>query len=102
MPLSNEDNLRINVLLRQNLYALRIDESKMRIDALTERGEGQVVLNPNCRDEKYIGMVKEMISTYVLGSPIGYPVYIHRWIRMGQACLVGAAHGRKCTDIAAT
>ena len=85
MPLSNEDNLRINVLLRQNLYALRIDESKMRIDALTERGEGQVVLNPNCRDEKYIGMVKEMISTYVLGSPIGYPVYIHRWIRMGQS-----------------
>ena len=43
MPLSNEDNLRINVLLRQNLYALRIDESKMLIDALTERGEGQVI-----------------------------------------------------------
>ena len=85
MPLTNEDNLRINVLLRQNLYALRIDESKMQIDALTERGEGQVILNPNCRDEKYIGMVKEMISTYVLGSPIGYPVYIHRWIRMGQS-----------------
>jgi len=84
MPLSNEDNLRINVLLRQNLYALRIDESKMLIDALTERGEAQVVLNPNCRDEKYISMVKETISTYVLGSPIGYPVYIHRWIRMGQ------------------
>lgn len=84
MPLSNEDNLRINVLLRQNLYALRIDESKMCIDALTDRGEGHVVLNPNCRDEKYIGMIKEMISTYVLGSPIGYPVYIHRWIRMGQ------------------
>ena len=85
MPLSNEDNLRINVLLRQNLYALRIDESKMLIDALTERGEGQVVLNANCRDEKYIAMVKELISTYVLGSPIGYPVYIHRWIRMGQS-----------------
>jgi hypothetical protein len=85
MPLSNEDNLRLNVLLRQNLYALRIDESKMHVEALTEKGEAQVSLNPNCRDEKYIPMVKEMISTYVLGSPIGYPVYIHRWTRMGQS-----------------
>jgi hypothetical protein len=85
MPLSNEDNLRLNVLLRQNLYALRIDESKMIINALTERGEAQVVLNSNCRDEKYIGQVKESISTHVLGSPIGYPVYIHRWARMGQS-----------------
>ena len=85
MPLCNEDNLRLNVLLRQKLYALRIDESKMLIEALTERGEAQIVLNANCRDEKYIGMVKETISTYVLGSPIGYPVYIHRWTRMGQS-----------------
>ena len=85
MPLSNEDNLRLNVLLRQNLFALRIDESKMIIDALTDKGEGQVVLNSNCRDEKYISMVKELISTHILGSPIGYPVYIHRWARMGQS-----------------
>jgi hypothetical protein len=84
MPLCNEDNLRLNVLLRQNLYALRIDESKMFIFALTERGEAQIALNANCRDEKYVGMIKETISTYVLGSPIGYPVYIHRWTRMGQ------------------
>lgn len=84
MPLCNEDNLRLNVLLRQNLYALRIDESKMFIFALTDRGEAQIALCANCRDEKYIGMVKETISTYVLGSPIGYPVYIHRWTRMGQ------------------
>ena len=85
MPLTNEDNLRLNVLLRQKIYALRIDESKMIIDALTERGEAQVVLNSNCRDEKYIGQVKETISTHILGSPIGYPVYIHRWARMGQS-----------------
>ncbi len=85
MPLSNEDNLRMNVLLRQNLYALRIDESKMHVEALTEKGEARVLLNPNCRDEKYISILKEMISTYVLGSPIGYPVYIHRWTRMGQS-----------------
>lgn len=85
MPLTNEDNLRLNVLLRQNLYALHIDESKMLINALTERGEAQVVLNSNCRDEQYISLVKETISTHILGSPIGYPVYIHRWARMGQS-----------------
>jgi hypothetical protein len=85
MPLTNEDNLRLNVLLRQNLYVLHIDESKMLINALTERGEAQVVLNSNCRDEQYIGLVKETISTHILGSPIGYPVYIHRWARMGQS-----------------
>lgn len=83
--LSNEDNLRLNVMLRQNLQALRIDESKMLVTCLTDKGEGQVPLSPNCRDEKYLGMVKEMISNHVLGSPIGYPVYIHRWTRMGQA-----------------
>jgi hypothetical protein len=85
MALSSEDNLRLNVLLRQNLQALRIDESKMIVSCLTDKGEGQVPLNPNCRDEKYLSMVREMISTFVLGSPIGYPVYIHRWTRMGQA-----------------
>ncbi len=85
MPLTNEDNLRLNVLLRQNLYALHIDESKMLVSALTERGEAEISLNANCRDEKYISMVKEVISTYVLGSPIGYPVFIHRWTRMGQS-----------------
>ena len=85
VELSIEDNLRINVLLNQNLHALRIDDSKMIIYGLSEKGEAVVKLNPNCRDEQYIKKVKELISSHVLGSPGGYPVYLRRWTRMGQA-----------------
>ena len=83
--LSNEDNLRLNVLLNQDVQAIRIDEGKMIIYGLTERGEARIKLNPNVRDEKYIRSIKETISSHVLGSPGGYPIYIKRWTRMGQA-----------------
>jgi hypothetical protein len=85
MELSAEDNLRLNVLLAQNLHAVRIDESKMVVLALTEKGEAKVPLNPNCKDEKYIKQVKAVLSTHVMGSPGGYPVFLKRWTRMGQA-----------------
>jgi len=84
MELSSEDNFRLNILLNQNAQAIRIDESKMIVFALTEKGEAKVVLNPNCRDEKYIKKVRELISSHVLGSPGGYPVFLGRWTRMGQ------------------
>jgi hypothetical protein len=82
--LSNEDSLRLNVLLAQKLQAVRIDESKMMLFALTDKGEASVALNPNCRDDRYLRHVRELLSTHVLGSPGGYPVYITRWTRMGQ------------------
>jgi len=85
MELSAEDNLRLNVLLAQKLQAVRIDESKMTVHALTDKGEAKVVLNPNCKDEKYIKEVKALFSTHVMGSPGGYPVFLSRWTRMGQA-----------------
>lgn len=85
MDLSAEDNLRLNVLLAQNLHAVRIDESKMTVFALTDKGEAKVPLNPNCKDEKYIKLVKAVLSTHVMGSPGGYPVFLKRWTRMGQA-----------------
>ena len=85
MELSNEDNLRLNVLLRQNLKAVRIDESRMVVHGLTDKGEARVPLNPTCKEERYLRLVREVFSTYVLGSPGGYPVYIRRWTRMGQA-----------------
>lgn len=85
MELSAEDNLRLNVLLAQNLQAVRIDESKMVVFALTDKGEAKVPLNPNCKDEKYIKQVKAVLSTNVMGSPGGYPVFLKRWTRMGQA-----------------
>lgn len=83
--LSNEDNLRLNVLLNQDVQAIRIDEGKMIVYGLTDKGEAKIKLNPTIRDEKYIRSIKEAISSHVLGSPGGYPVYIKRWTRMGQA-----------------
>ena len=85
MDLSNEDSLRLNVLLHQDIEAIRIDDSKMIVYGLSPRGEAQVPLNPNCRDEQYIKKVKEVISSHVLGSPGGYPIFLRRWTRMGQA-----------------
>lgn len=85
MQLSQEDSLRINVLLNQNVQAIRIDEGKMVVYGLTERGDARIQLNPNCKDETYIRRVKEVISSHILGSPGGYPVFLKRWTRMGQA-----------------
>jgi len=85
MELSAEDNLRLNVLLAQELYAVRIDESKMTVYALTAKGEAKVPLNAIGKDEAYIKEVKALFSTHVMGSPGGYPVYLKRWTRMGQA-----------------
>lgn len=84
MELSPEDNLRLNVLLAQQLQAVRIDESSMTLYGLAETGEAKVKLNPNCRDELYVRRVRELLSGQVLGSPEGYPVFLRRWTRMGQ------------------
>jgi hypothetical protein len=85
MALSAEDDLRLNVLLSQELHAVRIDESKMTVFALTAKGEAKVPLNPVGKDEAYIKEIKALFSTHVMGSPGGYPVYLKRWTRMGQA-----------------
>jgi len=85
MALSAEDNLRLNVLLAQELFAVRIDESKMIVFALTAKGEAKIPLNAIGKDEAYIKEVKALFSTHVMGSPGGYPVYLKRWTRMGQA-----------------
>jgi hypothetical protein len=85
MDLTPEDALRVNVLLASPLKAVRIDESKMTLYALSGKGEARIQLNPNCRDESYLRRVREILSSHVLGSPGGYPVYLKRWTRMGQA-----------------
>jgi hypothetical protein len=56
----------------------------MTLYALSSKGEARVRLNPNCRDETYLRRVREALSSHVLGSPGGYPVYLKRWTRMGQ------------------
>ena len=85
IQLSNEDQLRLNVLVAQPLQAIRIDESRMCVHALSEKGEAKVQLNPTCKDDKYIRLIRQFLSTHFLGSPGGYPVFIRRWTRMGQA-----------------
>ena len=84
MELSHEDSLRLNVLIKQDLRAVRIDEASMTVHALTGKGEAKVQLNPNCRDDVYVRRIRELLSTHALGSPGGYPVYLKRWTRMGQ------------------
>lgn len=85
MELSNEDNLRLNVLLAQNLKAIRINEGTMTVYALTDQGEAKIVLNPTTRDDQYLRIVKELFSLKITGSPGGYPIFLKRWTRMGHA-----------------
>ncbi len=84
MDLASEDNFRLNVLLASKPKAIRIDESKLIVYGLTDKGEARVDLNPSGRPEQYLRLVKELISGHILGSPGGYPVYLKRWTRMGQ------------------
>lgn len=84
MELSSEDSLRLNVLLANKPQAIRIDESGMILYGLSEKGEAKIPLNPTCRDDQYLRIIRELLSGNVLGSPGGYPVYLQRWTRMGQ------------------
>jgi hypothetical protein len=83
--LALEDSLRINVLLAGSVEAIRIDESSMTLSALTQQGEARIALHPNCRSDQYLLRVRELLGGLALGSPGGYPVYLQRWTRMGQA-----------------
>ena len=85
VDLSSEDALRLNVLLANKPQAIRLDESSITLHALTDKGEAKISLKPNCRDDLYLRKVREVLSGHVLGSPGGYPVYLKRWSRMGQA-----------------
>lgn len=88
MDLSTEDTLRLNVLLANRPLAIRIDEAKLAVFGLAALGppqrETKVQLHPTTRPEHYLRLVRELISSQVLGSPGGYPVYLKRWTRMGQ------------------
>lgn len=84
MDLSPEDDLRLNVLLANDVHAIRIDESKLHLHALTASGETTLKLNPNTRPERYLKHVRELLSSHFLDSPAGYPIYLRRWTRMGD------------------
>ncbi|MDP2833893.1 MAG: hypothetical protein Q8Q28_11510 [Pseudomonadota bacterium] len=84
--LSPEDSFRLQVLLAQNLRAVRIEESEVSpvLHALTDKGEASIPLSPNCRLDKYLRLIRELLSGHALGSPGGYPVFLSRWTRHGQ------------------
>jgi hypothetical protein len=84
LDLTHEDRLRLHVLLK-NVQALRIDERSLTVHGLSQRGEAALKLNPDVKPELYLKRVREFISAHVTGSPGGYPVYLARWTRMGQA-----------------
>ncbi len=85
VELCAEDALRLNVLLAGEVYAVRIDEGTRTLFALTPKGEARIALNPVGRPERYFQRVRELLAGHALGSPGGYPVYLRRWTRMGQA-----------------
>lgn len=82
--LSQEDQFRLNVLLAQDIKAVRIDESNLLLHALLASGEATMPLHPNCRSDKYMRLIQETLSGHALGSPGGYPVFLSRWTRHGQ------------------
>jgi len=84
MPLSNEDNLRLNVLSAQPVKAIRINESAMLLTALTDKGEASIALCPNERHDAYLREVRNFLSEKFLGMPGGYPRHLERWTRMGD------------------
>ena len=84
IELSSEDALRLNVLIA-NSEAIRIDEGGMSVYGLNGEQEMKAALNPTCRSDKYLTSVREMLAAAVLDSPGGYPVFLRRWTRMGQA-----------------
>lgn len=85
MELSTEDLLRLNVLLANKIEAVRIDDQSLSVHGLAGENEASLNLNPNCRKDQYLRRVRELLSSHVLGSPGGYPVFLQRWTRMGQA-----------------
>jgi len=83
MELSSEDALRLNVLIA-NAEAVRIDENSMTVYGLNGEEEMKFPLNPTGRSDQYLQAVRSMLSSAVLDSPGGYPVFLRRWTRMGQ------------------
>ena len=82
--LSPEDTFRLQVLLAQDLKAVRLDEGTMTLHALASDGEASIPLAPTCRADRYARLIREQLSGHALGSPGGYPVYLSRWTRHGQ------------------
>lgn len=83
--LSSEDTLKLNVLI-VTCIAIRIDVYKLLVVGLTaERKEQTIALDPSIDSGQTIQAVQKLLASEVLGSMGGYPSYLKRWSRMGQA-----------------
>lgn len=86
MPeLTSEDALRLNVMLAGEIQAIRVDANNMVIYGLSPKGTVSVKLHPVGRADQYLRIARELLAGHAIGSPGGYPVYLQRWTRMGQA-----------------
>lgn len=83
--LSHEDDLRLQILLANDVQAVRLDPPRRQLHALTESGEIHLTLHPQGLPDAYWLRVRECLGGHALNSPGGYPVYLSRWTRMGQA-----------------
>jgi hypothetical protein len=43
----------------------------MKLYALSEKGEASIDLHADCKDEKYLKLVRQWLSTQVLGLALG-------------------------------
>ena len=85
LELTPEDSLRLNVMLAGEIQAIRVDATNMVIYGLSPKGTASVKLHPVGRPDQYLRIVRELLAGHAIGSPGGYPVYLQRWTRMGQA-----------------
>lgn len=85
LELTPEDSLRLNVMLAGEIQAIRVDPANMVIYGLSPKGTASVKLHPVGRADQYLRIVRELLAGHAIGSPGGYPVYLQRWTRMGQA-----------------
>lgn len=72
-------------MLAGDIQAIRIDAANMTIYGLSPRGTASVKLHPVGRADQYLRTARELLAGFAIGSPGGYPVYLQRWTRMGQA-----------------
>ncbi len=72
-------------MLAGEIQAIRVDATNMTIYGLSPRGTASIKLHPNVRADQYLRTVRELLAGHAIGSPGGYPVYLQRWTRMGQA-----------------
>lgn len=83
MTFSDADSLRLQVLIRQPVRAIRINESSLQLDALLPQDSLTILLQPNTRPERYLQQVRDFLSEHLLGLPGGYPRQLSRWTRLG-------------------